>query len=301
MSMKHWLAALLLWPALTVAATAAPTLKALLVDGQANPFHEWRKTSPIVKRALEETGLFTVEVATVLPGKAKDFKPKFNDYQVVVLNYEGEEWPAATKKAFEAYVAGGGGLVVFHAADNAFAHWKAYNEMIGVGGWEGRNEKNGPFLYWQDGKIIRDTSPGGGGQHGAQHAYQLVVRRPEHPVMKGLPEKFRHAPDELYAKLRGPAKNLTVLATAFSAKSTSGTGRNEPALMAIDYGKGRVFHSIMGHGPQQCLSVAFIVTLQRGAEWAATGKVTQKVPDDFPGPDKPVVRDWEKWRHAPPQ
>ena len=176
MSMKHWLAALLLWPALTVAAPAAPTLKALLVDGQANPFHEWRKTSPIVKRALEETGLFTVEVATVLPGKAKDFKPKFSDYQVVVLNYEGEEWPAATKKAFEDYVAGGGGLVVFHAADNAFAHWKAYNEMIGVGGWEGRNEKNGPFLYWQDGKIVRDTSPGGGGQHGAQHAYQLVVR-----------------------------------------------------------------------------------------------------------------------------
>ena len=82
--------------------------------------------------------------------------------------------------------------------------------------------------------------------------------------MKGLPEKFRHAPDELYAKLRGPAKNLTVLATAFSDKSTGGTGRNEPMLMAIDYGKGRVFHSTMGHGPAQCLSVAFIVTLQRG-------------------------------------
>ena len=116
--------------------------------------------------------------------------------------------------------------------------------------------------------------------------------------MKGLPEKFRHAPDELYAKLRGPAKNLTVLATAFSAPSTGGTGRNEPILMAIDYGKGRVFHSTMGHGPAQCLSVAFIVTLQRGAEWAATGKVTQKVPDDFPRPDKPVVRDWEKWRQS---
>ncbi len=111
--------------------------------------------------------------------------------------------------------------------------------------------------------------------------------------MKGLPEKFRHAPDELYAKLRGPAKNLTVLATAFSAPSTGGTGRDEPILMVIDYGKGRVFHSVMGHAAEQCKSVAFIVTLQRGAEWAATGKVTQKVPADFPGPDKPVVRDWK--------
>ncbi len=127
MSLKHWLAALTLWPAMTVAALAAPSLKALLVDGQANPAHNWKETSPIVKKALEETGLFTVDVATVLPGQAKAFKPKFSDYQVVVLNYEGEEWPAETKKAFEDYVAGGGGLVVFHAADNAFAHWKAYN------------------------------------------------------------------------------------------------------------------------------------------------------------------------------
>ena len=142
MSLKHWLAALALWPALIVAASApAPSLKALLVDGQANPYHEWKKTSPIVKRALEETGLFTVDVATVLPGTAKDFKPKFSDYQVVVLNYEGEEWPAETKKAFEDYVAGGGGLVVFHAADNAFAQWKAYNEMIGVGGWEAATKR----------------------------------------------------------------------------------------------------------------------------------------------------------------
>ena len=109
-------------------------------------------------------------------------------------------------------------------------------------------------------------------------------------MTKGLPEKFRHAPDELYAQLRGPAKHLTVLATAFSDKSTRGTGRNEPILMVIDYGKGRVFHSTMGHAAAQCKSVAFIVTLQRGAEWAATGKVTQAVPADFPGPDKPVVR-----------
>ena len=99
-------------------------------------------------------------------------------------------------------------------------------------------------------------------------------------------------PTSCTAELRGPAKNLTVLATAFADPVYRGTGRNEPILMAIDYGKGRVFHSTMGHGAAQCKSVAFIVTLQRGAEWAATGKVTQKVPADFPGPDKPVVRPW---------
>ncbi len=61
--------------------------------------------------------------------------------------------------------------------------------------------------------------------------------------------------------------------------------------MTIQYGKGRVFHTTLAHAVKQLRSVAFIVTFQRGAEWAATGKVTQTVPDDFPGPDKPSVRE----------
>ena len=99
-----------------------------------------------------------------------------------------------------------------------------------------------------------------------------------------------HAADELYSTLRGPAKNLTVLATAFADPATGGDGRDEPMLMTIAYGKGRVFHTTLGHAGVQLKSVAFIVTFQRGAEWAATGKVTQQVPADFPGPDRPSVR-----------
>ncbi len=100
-----------------------------------------------------------------------------------------------------------------------------------------------------------------------------------------------HSADELYSRLRGPAKNLAVLATAFAAPDKRGTGNHEPSLMTILYGKGRVFHTALGHAGIQCRSVAFIATYQRGAEWAATGKVTQEVPDDFPGPDEPSVRE----------
>ena len=46
----------------------------------------------------------------------------------------------------------------------------------------------------------------------------------------------------------------------------------------------------MGHTAKELKSVAFIVTLQRGVEWAASGKVTQKIPDDFPTEDKATVR-----------
>ncbi len=52
--------------------------------------------------------------------------------------------------------------------------------------------------------------------------------------------------------------------------------------MTVSYGSGRVFHTTLGHDINALSSVDFVVTLQRGTEWAATGKVTQKVPSDFP-------------------
>ncbi len=279
-------------------ASAQSTLRALIVDGHMNKWHDWKATSPLLKEQLEETGLFHVDMATAPEaGKSlSEFLPKFADNDVVVMNYDENDWTpdlqwsVAARKALVDYVRGGGGLVVYHAADNAFPDWKEYNEMIGVGGWHGRDEKSGPYLYWQDGKIVRDLSPGPGGGHGPQHEFTLVVREPNHPITNGLPTEFMHSRDELYHGLRGPADNVTVLATSFSAKDQGGSGRNEPMLMAISFGKGRVFHTTLGHGPDQLKSVAFIVTYQRGAEWAATGKVTQKVPDDFPNADKPSVR-----------
>jgi uncharacterized protein len=287
--------ALIVWIGLAATAFAAPAMKALIVDGQNN--HNWKATTPHLKNSLEETGLFAVDVATSPQKGGKDyqaamakFRPNFAAYNVVVLNYNGDDWPADTRKDLETYVSGGGGLVIVHAADNSFPNWKEFNAMIGLGGWGNRNEKSGPYVYWKDGKIVRDTSKGAGGSHGAQNAYLLEVREPDHPITKGLPEKFRHAPDELYSLLRGPAKNLTVLATAHADRKFGGTGRNEPILMTIDYGKGRVFHTVMGHDAAQCRSVAFIVTLQRGAEWAATGKVSQAIPADFPTADRPSVR-----------
>ena len=52
--------------------------------------------------------------------------------------------------------------------------------------------------------------------------------------------------------------------------------------MTIAYGTGRVFHTTMGHDINALSSVDFVATFQRGAEWAATGKVTQKLPPNFP-------------------
>jgi type 1 glutamine amidotransferase len=265
-------------------------MKALIIDGQNN--HDWKTTTPYLKKYLEETGLFTVDVATS-PAKGENmsgFKPNFSAYKVIVSNYNGEPWSQETQDAFEKYMRSGGGFVSVHAANNAFPEWKEYNQMIGLGGWGDRNEKSGPYVRFVDGKIMRDLSPGVGGSHGAQHAFLVEIRDPSHPITAGLPVKWMHAKDELYDRLRGPAENLHVLATAYSDPDTRGAGFHEPMLMTISYGKGRVFHTTLGHALEAIQCVGFITTLQRGAEWAATGKVTQKVPSDFPTADKTSSR-----------
>jgi len=264
-----------------VALPGAPEkLKVLIIDGQNN--HNWRGTTPLMKSILEDAGIFTVDVATT-PDDLAGFHPRFSGYHCILSNYNGGDWPEETRRAFVDYMKGGGGLVVVHAADNSFPSWKEFNEMIALGGWGGRNEKWGPMAHWEGGKIVLDDSPGAGGTHGPQHAYQIVIRDKSHPITAGLPERWMHLPDELYSKLRGPARNMHMLATAFADPEKGGTGRHEPALFTVRFGKGRVFHTILGHDVQQMYCMGFVFTLQRGTEWAATGKVTlTEVPWNFP-------------------
>jgi type 1 glutamine amidotransferase len=141
--------------------------------------------------------------------------------------------------------------------------------------------------------VVRDSSPGRGGHHGPENEFLVTMRDHDHPITKGLPDFWMHSKDECYSMLRGPAENMTILATACDSPALQKAGRHEPMLMVIDYGKGRVFHTTLGHDDYSLESVGFISTFLRGTEWAATGKVTQKVPDDFPDPDKPSVRPWK--------
>lgn len=262
-----------------------------------------------MKLSLEETGLFDVDVvrskftwkgdkhlpAYDLPGVKTtdlpqpktdpDFNPTFADYDVVVSNfgYNAAPWPKATQESFTEYVRGGGGLVVVHAADNSFGDWPEYNEMIGLGGWGGRNEKSGPYVYVNEaGDVVRDESAGRGGAHGPQHEYSIVIRDTKHPITAGLPREWMHTKDELYQELRGPAKQMNILATTYASPEFKGTGRHEPMLMTITFGKGRIFHTPMGHADYSAACVGFQTVLNRGTEWAATGAVTQDVPKNFP-------------------
>jgi len=266
---------------------AQTPITVMILDGESGgTYHDWQRVTPALKKMLDETNLFSTTVVTAPPakGEVSGFAPDFAKYQVVVMNYDApdDRWPASVKASFEAYMKNGGGLVAVHAADNAFPGWAAFNEMIGVGGWRGRREQAGPYWFVKDGKVTSDTAPGPAGSHGRRVPFQITVRDSSHPITKGLPPLWMHQGDELYARMRGPGKNMTVLATAFSDPQNAGSGRDEPQLMVLSYGKGRVFHTTLGHDLNALSSVDFVVTLQRGTEWAATGKVTQKVPASFP-------------------
>jgi uncharacterized protein len=284
-------------------------IRTLIVDGQ-NNHDQWPKVTYMMKKYLEESGKFSVEVrrtrytwkgdefladfqvagagnteALTKSRMDSSFRPDFSKYDLVVCNFgwNAAPWPCETQAAFEQFISKGGGLVVIHAASNSFPEWPAYNKMIGLGGWGNRTEKDGPYVYYnEDGKLIRDTSPGSAGSHGAQKEFLVTIRKPDHPITKGMPLTWMHTKDEMYDRLRGPAENMEVLATAFSPKDNRGTDRHEPMLLTTTFGKGRVFHTPMGHVDYSVECVGFITCLLRGAQWAATGKVDIPIPADFP-------------------
>ncbi len=301
-------------------AAAADKMKALIVDGQNN--HDvWPKSSIMMKQYLEQTGLFTVDIArtrfiwkaereaswlplanagesekTKAPQPDPAFNPDFSQYKLVISNFgwNAAGWPQETRRSFEQYMKAGGGLTVVHAANNSWPDWVEFNLMIGLGGWGDRSEKNGPYVYYNnEGKIIRDPTPGKCGHHGPQIEFLITMRDKEHPITKGLPDFWMSSRDECYSHLRGPAANMTILATASDTEELQKAGRHEPILMTINYHQGRVFHTTLGHDTEAFEGVGFITTFLRGAEWAATGKVTQEIPRDFPTKETPKGRPFE--------
>lgn len=263
---------------------AADKLKLLIVDGQNN--HNWKATTPILKDFLAATGRFDIEVATTPPNKSEAadwnaFNPDFTKFNVVLSNYNGQMWPEGVRKNFEQYVANGGGVVIVHAANNAFPEWSEFNRMIGLG-WRGANYGD-RVTFSTDGKVVRaPKNEGPGAGHGSQHDFSIVTRDREHPVMKGVPAEWMHVKDELYHGQRGPALDMHILSTAYSDKKTGGTDAHEPMVWWIPYSKGKVFTTVMGHAELSMKCIGFQSIVARGAEWVATDKVTLPIPEKFP-------------------
>jgi type 1 glutamine amidotransferase len=280
-----WILLLAGLAALACPAVAADKVSVLIIDGQNG--HDWKATTPVIKQLLEKTDRFTVDVLTSPPAKSpKDawekFKPDFSKHKAVVINYYGEAWPEDVQKSFVKYVEDGGGVVVYHFTVAAFREWPEFNRMIGLG-W--KDNKFGDRIAFDESmkQVRQPKGEGIGCGHGAAHEFQITVIDKNDPITKGMPEKFDHVKDELYAGQRGPAENMHFLAVAWSAKEEPkrGTGMFEPMAWTIPFGKGRCFTTLLGHDGPATSDPASAALLTRGTEWAATGEVTIPLPKDL--------------------
>lgn len=269
--------------------------RVLIVDGINN--HDWKTATHDIEEILIQTSLFSVDVSTTPPRGApatawNAWRPDFSRYDVVVNNFNGGEredgiqWPEGIELDLERYVRNGGGLVVYHAANNAFLPWKAYNEMIGLG-W--RPKSFGPGLrVADDGSVV--VIPKGEGLepgHPPRMDFQIHVRDTDHPITRGMPKVWMHPSEQLTHGQHGPAEELTILTYAHSPVSQE----NEPMDWVRSYGKGRVYVTMLGHTWEGELNpnldcVGFQTLFSRGVQWAATGVVTIPIPPNFPGPEK---------------
>src|SRR5438105_2537875 len=97
--------------ALSFSLLAAEPIRVMLLDGESGgSYHAWQQTTPVLKKELEETGLFQVDVVTIRPSSF-DSEPSFAKYSVVVFNYDAQAWPTHLQSSFEQYVKNGGGFV----------------------------------------------------------------------------------------------------------------------------------------------------------------------------------------------
>jgi type 1 glutamine amidotransferase len=235
-------------------------LRVLLLSGRNN--HDWQSTTPFIRRILETSGRFDVRVNEE---PAMLTAAGLEPFDVIVSDYNGPRWGLDAELAFDEFVKNGKGLVVLHAASYAFGSrevlaprqqrtglreppWEAYGKMVGA--------------LWTE-------EPRTG--HGRRHSFEVKWADPAHPIAAGA-APFQIS-DELYHHFK-MLPGVNVIARALDATEIGGTGKDEPLLWTVQYGKGRVFHSALGHDTGAMQAAGYVASLARGTEWAATGKVS---------------------------
>jgi len=213
------------------------SIRVLIVTGEDHPGHLWKETWPIVRKVLEKDKRFDVRIV-----EDPDFlaSPTVANYDVIFLhfkNYSPLAHAAAAKENLAKLVKQGKGLVLFHFACGAFEDWPDFVNLAGKV-WDRKtgHDPRGPFM--------------------------VKITDPQHPITRGMRDFL--ADDELYTCLVGDIP-VKVLATARSKQ----TGKDHPMAFVFKYGKGRVFHTPLGHDVRAIEIHGVAELIRRGSLWAA--------------------------------
>jgi len=245
---------------------AKSKIKVLLLSGNNN--HNWKKTTPALKNILTNSQLFEVLVTEKPEQINTDI---LSDYQLILSNWndfpnQNCKWSETTKSAILNFIKQGGGILFIHSASSAHTDWKAFQELSGSS--------------WRKGT-----------RHGKMARFEVNIRDVNHPITKGMSNFFIH--DELWVNMYN-TNTCNVLGEAFAPKSNKGMDKMEPVMFERTYAKGRSFNLILGHNEQVMKNIGFKTLLLRGAEWAATGKVKQAIPDELKAPSACTKLSWKK-------
>ncbi|MCC7237622.1 MAG: ThuA domain-containing protein [Bryobacterales bacterium] len=255
----------LLIAACGVLAVAAPPdrIRVLILTGASDlPYHDWRVSTPYLRGVLEGTGRFEVKVIEEVRGLTAR---GLSDYAALVLNYNGPRWGPEAEAAIEEFVRSGGGLVSFHGVTYGEFYGQEFQKR-----WSASSKGSQGWLAYP--RLIGATWAPEKIGHSVRHAFPVKWIDREHPISRGLEETFL-ANDELYHKL-DLLPDAKVLATAYSAPESRGTGRDEPIVWTTAFGAGRTLHLTLGHDLSAMAQPGFLAAFARGVEWASTGAVT---------------------------
>jgi type 1 glutamine amidotransferase len=219
------------------AKAAGAKIRVLVVTGVDYAGHLWRQTTPAVVEILKHDPRMEVTVTEKPDDLASE---KIFAYDVLVMhfkNYDPLPRGEQAKSNLVKFVEQGKGLVLLHFACGAFEDWPEFANLAGrVWDKKTTHDPRGPFT--------------------------VRIAKPDHPITRGLSD-FQ-ADDELYFCLTGE-RPIEILATARS----NVTKKDHPMAFVLTYGKGRVFHTPLGHDVKALTMPGVAELIRRGTVWTA--------------------------------
>ena len=212
--------------------------KMLIVTGVDYPGHPWQTQGLEIRKSLQNSDNIEVRLAEDIEILGTDV---IFDYDVLFLNFKNYDPLKRENKAKEnlvKFVNDGGGLMYFHFTGGAFENWSEFREIAG--------------RVWNP-----EFRP-----HDPYQEFTVHITKPDHPIMKGIKD-FRIT-DELYTCLDGD-KEIEILADAKSSED----GKMYPMAFVFTQGKGRVFHTVLGHDGKAFLAPELSILLRNAALWCA--------------------------------
>ncbi|MFV0364374.1 MAG: ThuA domain-containing protein [Suipraeoptans sp.] len=260
-------------------------LKILLITGIVTDEHD-PKVNPMIRFMLESTGKFDVKIVEEFKGATSK---TLEGYDAVFVNYDGKEnvetpfvgWGSETEKALYQYVKNGGGAIMYHSSfikgEPEFP--EEYTRLVGCDFDFAGGGRKSPKL-----EMIVDTKAEAGEiVEGAAKSW-MTVQEDFFVNMKWLSD----VPINVVATVRDDIEDYTPEKTQahrryefenVDLEKLPGMNTDQPVAWTHNYGKGRVFTTSIGHGPDTLRRPNFVGMICRATEWVASGKITIPYPE----------------------